>query len=94
MFDYVAVCSAQYQRTQNRFQQLNPSNNVISQHGRGTKRCYVCTGKFPDRDCELYPKYTQVSSDKKHIMNAFCQNLWLSHFFGMTTAKIVRRVLA
>ncbi len=77
-----AVCIAQYQRSGNRFQQLNPrnniisphdkgnnvikqhnlDNNVISQHGRGAKRCYVCTGKFPDRDCELYPKYTQVCS--------------------------------
>ncbi len=23
-----------------------------------TKRCYACSGDFPDRDCELYPKYT------------------------------------
>merc|ERR1712004_73905 len=46
---------------------------VHSQDGAASERtCYVCSGKFPDRDCELYPQYVTMGPGKKECAQATC----------------------
>ena len=39
------------------------------------RMCYVCSGKFPDRDCELYPQYVTMGPGKIECARIFCSTI-------------------
>lgn len=39
------------------------------------KSCYVCSGKFPDRDCELYPQYVTMGPGKLNCSKDYCSTI-------------------
>jgi len=45
----------------------------LGQDNETTDRmCYVCTGRFPDRDCELYPQYVTMGPGKMECPERYC----------------------